>query len=77
MDTGLLSKAELCVRWGVCESTLYAMRRDGRAPAPVRLGRGVRWRLADVQQAEAKWVGKGLPRRSPSAILPEIVEAES
>lgn len=45
---------------GISASHLFALRRTGRlGPAPIRLGRAVRYRTADL----AAWVAAGCPSR--------------
>ena len=43
-----LSPAELAEREGVPLETVYAWNKDGTAPTRLRIGRHVRYRLADV-----------------------------
>lgn len=46
---------ELASRYGVHRITIWRWAKAGRLPAPVRLGPGcTRWRLADIEQWEAK-----------------------
>ena len=44
---------------GVCRSTWMKMRAADQVPAPIRLGRCVRWRVADLEE----WVRLGCPNR--------------
>lgn len=47
-STRHLSPAELAEREGVPLETVYAWNKDGTAPPRLRIGRHVRYRLADV-----------------------------
>lgn len=46
--------ARLC---GVSRSTWYSLRKAGRVPKPVRLGRRVLWRVEELRE----WVAAGCP----------------
>lgn len=47
-----LTTEELSERTGIPVETLRQWRRHGRGPVPMKLGRGVRYRLADVEAWE-------------------------
>lgn len=52
-DLAMLSAAALCELLDISRVSLWAWRRDGRFPAPVRLGPNrIAWRKADV----AEWL---------------------
>lgn len=48
-----LTVEDLAVREGVSIDTVYAWNRDGSGPVPMGRGRGVRYRLEDVEAWEA------------------------
>jgi len=49
----LITPRALCQRWAVSNMFLWRARRDGRLPA-VKLGKHVRFVLADVEKFEAE-----------------------
>ena len=49
-DKLLVKAEEAAAMLGMGRSTLYAMVKEGRAPAPVKMGALTRWRVADLQQ---------------------------
>jgi hypothetical protein len=49
----LLTRRELCHRWRVSGETLKRRERAGIL-RPLKLGRGVRYRLADIERVEAQ-----------------------
>jgi hypothetical protein len=49
----LLTRHELCDRWRVSGETLKRRERAGIL-RPLKLGRGVRYRLADIERVEAQ-----------------------
>jgi hypothetical protein len=49
----LLTRKELCSRWKVSTETLKRRERCGLLPF-LKLGRGVRYRLADIERIEAE-----------------------
>ena len=51
--TQLLTRRELCVRWRVSRELLKRREKAGVLPA-LKLGRGVRYRLSDVERLEAE-----------------------
>lgn len=50
-DSPLITAAQLRARWHVSQMYLWRMRRDGKLPA-LKLGKHVRFRLADVEAFE-------------------------
>ncbi len=48
-----LTPAELRARWAVSNMFLWRARRDGKLPA-IKLGRHVRFRIADVERIETE-----------------------
>lgn len=52
-----LKPEELAKRWRITRRTLDNWEKDGRIPAPVRIGRTVRYRLSDVEAFEEKMTG--------------------
>lgn len=53
----LLSVGEVSKIVGVCERTIWRLKDSGRMPAPVKVGRSVRWRRADIES----WIACGCP----------------
>ena len=53
----LLTAAEVAQRMKVCQRHLWALLASGRLPRPVRLGRSVRWRAAELRC----WIDAGCP----------------
>ena len=52
-----LSVREVAKLLGISERHVWTLHSSGRLPAPVRLGRSVRWRADDI----ARWVALGCP----------------
>lgn len=59
-----LTLKELTVRWKVGDSTLRRWMRTGKLPV-VRLGKGIRVDLAEVERIEATWKA-GEKREEPA-----------
>jgi predicted DNA-binding transcriptional regulator AlpA len=61
----MLTAQQLAERWQVSVRHINREVQCGTVPAPVRLGRCVRWPLAVIQKAEAAWseVNSGKGRR--------------
>ena len=59
-DRLALSAAEVAKLLGISERHLWALNSSGRLPRPVRLGRAVRWNLAELRG----WLDAGCPERS-------------
>lgn len=54
----LLTKDDICERYGIHKKTLDDWRGRGEFPPPIKIGpRLVRWRLADVEAYEADRMG--------------------
>lgn len=53
LDDRLLSVEDLEARWGCTAAVIYGMRYRGDAPPAIKLGRELRWRVADVEAWEA------------------------
>ena len=49
----LFTRNRLSDRWAVSTETLKRMEKDGRLPC-LKIGRGVRYRLADIERIEAE-----------------------
>ncbi len=47
-----LSIQELAKRYRVSTKTIYTMKKHGRLPAPLRVGRSVRWDMNDITEWE-------------------------
>jgi predicted DNA-binding transcriptional regulator AlpA len=53
MDTEvLLTTDDLAARWQATKSSIYGLRYLGKCPPAVKLGRGLRFRLRDVEAWE-------------------------
>ena len=63
-----LSPSELQTRWGIGRSMTYETIARPGFPAPLRFGKSLRFRLADVQAWEVGMtaVGPQIPARRPS-----------
>lgn len=55
----LLTVEELAAELRVSPAMIYKMQNAGQLPAPVRLGRRVRWRRAEIDA----WTAAGCPSR--------------
>lgn len=55
----LLTVRELAARLGISTRQAWKLLAAGRLPAPLRLGRSVRWRAATVD----RWIAAGCPSR--------------
>ena len=56
-DRRLLTAQEVAAMCGVVPDTVRRMSDRGSMPAPVRLGRAVRWRLGDIDE----WIADSCP----------------
>lgn len=57
-DKGLLiDKREAADLFGVSEGTVFGWMKSGRMPAPIRIGRAVRWGYEELRA----WVAAGCP----------------
>jgi predicted DNA-binding transcriptional regulator AlpA len=63
-----LTQDQLCQRYQIDRLTLWRRRKDGHLPAPILMGRTVRWRLSTIEE----WEANGRPRVSPSLHEEEI-----
>jgi predicted DNA-binding transcriptional regulator AlpA len=52
-QTKLLSRRQLAARWGVSKETLKRREKAGELPF-LKLGKVIRYRLADIEQIEAQ-----------------------
>lgn len=52
-----VTAAELAEQLGISERHLWAQHASGKIPRPIRLGRAVRWNLAEIQA----WLDAGAP----------------
>lgn len=53
-EAAFVSRATLAARWELSERTLALWEKAGKGPRPVRFGRTIRYRLADVTAYEAE-----------------------
>ena len=53
----LINAEEVARMMDVSERTLWRLLSAGKVPAPVRIGRSTRWRLAEVRE----WISRGCP----------------
>jgi len=58
--TRLLDVRAVAERLSVSARAIWKWQASGRLPAPVRLGRSVRWRSSDIDE----WIEQGCPSRS-------------
>lgn len=49
-----LTDRTLAARYEVARSTIWRWLKEGQLPKPIKLAGSTRWRLADVEQWEAK-----------------------
>jgi len=61
----LVTAAEACRLLSIGKSLFYALKASGRLPAPVRLGRAVRWNRATL----IRWCEAGCPSAERFAAL--------
>jgi excisionase family DNA binding protein len=54
----LLTVEQAAAMAGVGKRSWWRFSSSGKAPAPVRIGRSVRWRRAEI----AEWIAAGCPR---------------
>jgi excisionase family DNA binding protein len=54
MNDRYISYRELCLMLGISKSTAYRRVEDGTLPAPIHLGRMVRFRASDIAVAIRK-----------------------
>jgi predicted DNA-binding transcriptional regulator AlpA len=58
-DLRLIDIAELSAITGLSRATLWRHHDEGRIPAGLKIGRAVRWRLAEIR----RWLDAGCPGR--------------
>lgn len=63
----LLTIEDLAARWQREVDAIYWMRSRGQGPAALRIGRTLRWRLADVETWEAEQAAEDARRRGRAA----------
>ncbi|MBY0589148.1 helix-turn-helix domain-containing protein [bacterium] len=56
-DAALVTPEQLGVWLKLSKRSLWRMRAEGLLPAPLRLRKSVRWRVADI----ANWIEQGCP----------------
>jgi excisionase family DNA binding protein len=56
----LMSAAQLASRLNMSIRTIWRFHSAGKLPDPIRLGRLVRWRRAEIE----RWVAAGCPQKS-------------
>ena len=66
-----LPAVEVAKLLGISERHLWALNSSGRLPRPVRLGRAVRWNLAELRA----WLDASCPERSRWETMRKEVEA--
>ena len=59
MEYGLMTVREVAAELKVSSRQVWKLASSGRMPAPLRLGRSVRWRASDI----AEWIRLGCPAR--------------
>lgn len=60
-DAEALTQDDLCERYQITRLSLWQWRRAGRLPAPILIGKMVRWKKSTIEQ----WEANGRPRVSP------------
>ncbi|HDX8361654.1 helix-turn-helix transcriptional regulator [Aeromonas veronii] len=45
----MMTEKQICEMLQVCRATLWAWRKGGKFPAPVKMGSLNRWRVSDVE----------------------------
>jgi predicted DNA-binding transcriptional regulator AlpA len=69
MDMQLLDMSEMAAMLKMGPRTLWRFRDSGRLPAPVALGRCIRWRRGDIE----RWVAAGCPDVRRTGWKPEDI----
>lgn len=59
MQSGLMTVREVAAMLKVSQRQVWKLTSAGRLPAPIRLGRSVRWRASDID----KFIALGCPSR--------------
>ena len=55
----LMTAKDLAVALSIAQRTVWRLNATGKLPAPIRLGRCVRWRTSDIEA----WLQAGCPSR--------------
>jgi predicted DNA-binding transcriptional regulator AlpA len=55
----LMNDKKTAAELGISRRKLWTMNSMGQLPAPIRMGRSVRWRVSDIEE----WVRLGCPSR--------------
>lgn len=55
----LLPVGEVAAMLSLSERTIWRMRTDGEMPAPITVGKSIRWRKSDID----RWLRAGCPHR--------------
>jgi predicted DNA-binding transcriptional regulator AlpA len=67
-EAEMLTQDQLCQRYQIDRLTLWRRRKAGHLPAPILMGKTVRWRLSTIEE----WEANGRPRVGPSLHEEEI-----
>ena len=54
MENHLLTPEDLSARWNITLATLSQWRWNGRGPRFVKMGKGIRYRLSDIERFEGQ-----------------------
>ena len=69
----LMRTADILALTGLSRSTIYRLVKDGQFPAPIKIGKSIRWRTADVERHIAS-----LPAgRAADVLDDEIADAQA
>ena len=60
VTAALLNARQAATLLGVSMASLYRYQNEAKLPAPVRVGRSVRWREDELRQ----WIAAGCPERA-------------
>ena len=60
VDAALLNARQAAALLGISMASLYRYANEAKLPAPVRVGRSVRWREDELRQ----WIAAGCPERA-------------
>ena len=53
-EAALMAIRQVCARTSLGRTLIYQLVKAGKFPAPIKIGRASRWRIADVEQ----WIAK-------------------
>ena len=67
----LMRTADVLALTGLSRSTIYRLCKSGEFPPPVRIGKSVRWRTADIERHIAS-----LPAGRAADVLSDEIDAE-